>query len=254
MCIRDRYQRRVHGNFTMGECCSRDKEVFKKKYKERYLKDYHSDEIEEDHEIIQEQAMKPQRFLDTPQKKPRIREPRFLRIQQPKMEGMPSLGELEQSPWKFNPRDSYREIMDQRVRNSQYSGMKENSSLYPFTEDERLVNVEQSAELGELNDFAKDSALFHPDYYEDDPVPKSSSRSHAKNILMLGEELGKGVFSPKEMGSSQMNPLMHGDSVDQKEFQSLREDNGAEATDKPKNFSSKQMNVIGKEKKNSKFI
>ena len=106
------------------------------------------------------------------------------------------LGELQDSPWKYNPRDSYRVVIGEKTNSSDLGS--NNTPLKgesPFRGDSRLVDIEKSADLGELSKYAVDDPSYHPQMYgeEDD-------NSANKNYTPSGiEDPGKGVFNQDDL-------------------------------------------------------
>ena len=131
---------------------------------------------------------------------------RYLRLAKPKVVDAPSLGELPESPWKHNPRDSYRKIVGNKLNTS--------DSLYATpSKGEKFVNIEESADLGDLGKYAADNAMYHPETYdEEEVITRENGRGNKMNEklkhLLAADDAGKGVFDGKEdVFVSQTNPL-----------------------------------------------
>jgi len=135
---------------------------------------------------------------------------RFLRVAQPKFPAPPPLNSLEESPWKLDPRNSYRLSTSLRGSPEKAIGtdsvlVKENAS--PPKRDGKFVDVEESAELGDLNKYAADLPIYHPEVYDDEDPQINKNKNRTKN--KLEESQGKGVFEKGESmyDSHRSNPF-----------------------------------------------
>lgn len=82
----------------------------------------------------------------------------------------------------------------------------------PHELDPRFVNVEQSAELGDLKKYAEDSEMYHPEMYDEGEDPMK-----APSANILGDDVqGKGVFERGEnpRGNRRDNQFVPPEQVD----------------------------------------
>ena len=130
-----------------------------------------------------------------------------MRVTKPLHAKTPQLGELDENPWNYNPRDSYNVIIGGGVatkNDSIYNALdKPECPVYPYSKDVRLVNINNSGEdNGDLERFAEDDPMYHPDAYAEydtkvKKVENSWINSRIKQLL-AAEDQGKGVFSGKD--------------------------------------------------------
>lgn len=138
----------------------------------------------------------------SPSKSSRVLKPgnlsgRYLRTAEPSFPPAPSLADLEVSPYKVNAKNISNSIL--MAESKADPKLRTPGRFSPMELDPRFVNVEQSADLGELRKYAEDNEMYHPKIYDegDDPMKGPS-------VNMLGDDVqGKGVFDKSE--SSQSN-------------------------------------------------
>ncbi len=182
----------------MGLCASRDLNKFKSKYKQRYLVPFlpHTSQIERPVVSPPRVQEKPSYHNSVEMVKLRKEKPRYLRSAACVIPDAPKLGELEESPWKFNPRESYSQTVKGSASCRHAADLRESCVREPdigaslaSQQRKRLINVIQSEELGELNKFTIDQDLFHPDLYEEEPRPANGqSQVNARIEQMLRTE------------------------------------------------------------------
>ncbi len=133
---------------------------------------------------------------------PSFGEDRYFRLLKPRYANPPKLGELEGSPWRHNPRDSYQAVVP---ASSSSNVLTEDPSAgsptrgfnvsTPKRAEGKFVNVEVSPDLGDLSKYAADSELYHPDLYEDETVGKPQEKSPQ---LLGVDDSAQGVFGGKD--------------------------------------------------------
>jgi len=126
---------------------------------------------------------------------------RYLRTAQPYFPSAPSLAELEVSPYKVQPKQLKSSIiMAERKADSK---LRTPGRFSPMELDPKLVNVEPSADLGELKKYAEDNEMFHPEMYDegDDPM-----KGPPVNILGSDAQ-GRGVFDKSESSMNKRDNL-----------------------------------------------
>ena len=209
----------------MGLCVSRDLGEFKTIYKERYLVFYQLTQIDlpsvEKHSSL---PMKEPNPLPMEEPNPlHIEEPvkeraqnrsvlkssllmgpnasgRYLRTAQGSFPAPPSLASYKESPYKMRPKESPSIIKEDIKYDSK---LRTPGRLVPLDRDQRFVNVEKSANLGDLEKYAQDTAMYHPDMYDEDDDP-----TNKPNPNILGEDVqGKGVFDTGEAYYNNKNSM-----------------------------------------------
>jgi hypothetical protein len=99
---------------------------------------------------------------------------------------------MEVSPYKVNAKQptSSMLIAEQKAD----SKLRTPGRFSPMELDPKLVNVEPSADLGDLRKYAEDNEMFHPELYDEDDDPMK-----APSVNILGDDVqGKGVFDKSE--------------------------------------------------------
>eukprot|EP01022_Parablepharisma_sp_SALTPOND_P016851 TRINITY_DN2573_c3_g1_i1.p1 TRINITY_DN2573_c3_g1~~TRINITY_DN2573_c3_g1_i1.p1 ORF type:complete len:1500 (-),score=200.43 TRINITY_DN2573_c3_g1_i1:5896-10395(-) len=147
----------------------------------------------------------------------------YLRTAHPKFPVPPSLAELEDSPWKYNPRDS--------ISRQSYFGRKfesppnDLSQISPMVKEAKLVNMEESADLGDLKKYAKDDKMYHLEMY-DDGNDDDLIRRKMWRVSRLDESQGKGVFDKGESlyDSRRTNPPLISESLQQRNLKDSQAD------------------------------
>ena len=90
---------------------------------------------------------------------------RYLRTAHPQFPKPPLLGELKDSPWKQKPLESSQLSIDQHKTNA--AAKDPNGRMSSIARDEKYVDMDESDDLGELNKYALDDEMYHPDIYDD---------------------------------------------------------------------------------------